>query len=77
LHGAPKPPARSSPSLAAAGARCPSISPRGINAINFYAIEASRRMGLDDKAAVRAVFAPYTNADDVDRLVAGVAEMTR
>ncbi|MGB3829820.1 MAG: cysteine desulfurase-like protein [Ornithinimicrobium sp.] len=44
----------------------------GVNApaSNFYAIEASRRLGLGDEGAVRAGIAPYTNAEDVDRLVA-------
>ena len=48
----------------------------GVNAPagNFYALEASRWIGLGDTGAVRAGLAPYTNHDDVDRLVAGVAE---
>ncbi len=47
----------------------------GVNApaSSFYAVEASRWLGLGDTGAVRAGIAPYTNADDVDRLVAGVA----
>jgi cysteine desulfurase family protein (TIGR01976 family) len=36
---------------------------------SFYAIECSRWFGLGDKGAVRAGIAPYTNADDVDRLL--------
>ena len=46
----------------------------GVNAPdgNFYAIEASRRLGLADAGAVRAGLAPYTNQRDVDRLVEGV-----
>ena len=49
----------------------------GVNApaSNFYAIEASRHAGLGDDGAVRAGIAPYTTADDVDRLVAGVAAL--
>lgn len=49
----------------------------GVNApaSNFYAIEASRWLGLGDGGAVRAGLAPYTNDDDVDRLVAGVQEL--
>ncbi|MBA2955902.1 cysteine desulfurase-like protein [Nocardioides sp. MAH-18] len=49
----------------------------GVNApaSNFYAIEASRWLGLGDAGAVRAGLAPYTSAEDVDRLVAGVAEV--
>jgi len=48
----------------------------GVNApaSNFYAIEASRWLGLGDTGALRAGLAPYSSADDVDRLLAGVAE---
>ncbi|MGN6576349.1 MAG: cysteine desulfurase-like protein [Nocardioides sp.] len=51
----------------------------GVNApaSSFYALEASRWLGLGDTGAVRAGLAPYTDADDVDRLVAGVAEIAR
>jgi cysteine desulfurase family protein (TIGR01976 family) len=51
------------------------LAERGVNAPggHFYAIEASRAMGLGDAGAVRAGLAPYTDADDVDRLLAGVA----
>lgn len=55
--------------LAAAGVNAP--------ASNFYALEACRWLGLGDAGAVRAGLAPYTNADDVDRLIAGVAEVAR
>ncbi|MGB3764735.1 MAG: cysteine desulfurase-like protein [Ornithinimicrobium sp.] len=46
----------------------------GVNApySNFYAIEASRRLGLEDEGAIRAGIAAYTTAEDVDRLVAAV-----
>jgi cysteine desulfurase family protein (TIGR01976 family) len=49
----------------------------GVNApaSHFYAIEASRHAGLGDEGAVRAGIAPYTSAEDVDRLVAGVAAL--
>ena len=49
----------------------------GVNAPagSFYALEASRWIGLGDAGAVRAGLAPYTNQDDVDRLLAGVAEV--
>ncbi len=40
---------------------------------NFYALEASRRLGLGEEGAVRAGLAPYSNQEDVDRLVEGVA----
>ena len=46
-------------------------------ASSFYALEASRWIGLGDTGAVRAGIAPYTNDDDVDRLLAGVAELAR
>src|SRR3954451_4892571 len=51
----------------------------GVNApaSSFYAIEASRWIGLGDTGAVRAGLAPYSTAEDVDRLVAGVAEVAR
>ena len=55
--------------LAAAGVNAPASS--------FYAIEASRWIGLGDGGAVRAGVAPYTNEDDVDRLLAGLAEVAR
>jgi selenocysteine lyase/cysteine desulfurase len=42
-------------------------------ASSFYALEASRRLGLGDTGALRAGLAPYTNAEDVDRLLAGIA----
>ncbi|MGA9746450.1 MAG: cysteine desulfurase-like protein [Nocardioides sp.] len=53
--------------LAAVGVNAPASS--------FYAIEASRWLGLGDTGAVRAGLAPYTNADDVDRLLAGVRSL--
>ena len=51
----------------------------GVNApaSSFYAIEASRWAGLGDGGAVRAGIAPYTSAEDVDRLVAGVDSLPR
>lgn len=55
------------------------LATRGVNApaSSFYALEASRWMGLGDTGAVRAGLAPYTSEDDVDRLLAGVAEIGR
>ncbi|GAA2404215.1 cysteine desulfurase-like protein [Streptomyces glaucosporus] len=49
----------------------------GVNAPagSFYAIEAARRIGLGEQGAVRAGLAPYNNAEDVDRLLSGVAEL--
>jgi len=46
-------------------------------ASHFYAIEASQWLGLGQTGAVRAGLAPYSNDEDVDRLVAGVAELAR
>lgn len=42
---------------------------------HFYALEASRWLGLGDTGAVRAGIAPYTTADEVDRLLEVVAEV--
>lgn len=53
------------------------LAERDVNAPagSFYALEASRHLGLGDDGAVRAGLAPYTTADDVDRLVAGIEEI--
>jgi cysteine desulfurase family protein (TIGR01976 family) len=51
--------------LAAAGVNAPAGS--------FYAIEASRHLGLGASGAVRAGIAPYTDQSDADRLVEAVA----
>jgi len=40
---------------------------------NFYALEASRRLGLGDAGGLRVGLAPYTDDEDVDRLLAGLA----
>jgi selenocysteine lyase/cysteine desulfurase len=53
--------------LGAAGVNAPAGS--------FYALEASRWMGLGDTGAVRAGLAPYTDSGDVERLLAGVAQL--
>jgi selenocysteine lyase/cysteine desulfurase len=52
------------------------LAERGINAPagSFYAIEASRRLGLGDTGAVRVGLAPYVDDADVDRLLAALAE---
>jgi len=43
---------------------------------NYYALEAMRTLGLDEEAgAVRAGFVHYNTEDEVDRLLAGVAEL--
>jgi selenocysteine lyase/cysteine desulfurase len=46
-------------------------------ASNFYALEASRALGLGDAGAVRAGLAPYSTTDDVERLIEGVRELTK
>ena len=53
------------------------LAARGVNAPNgsFYALEAAEWLGLGEAGAVRAGLAPYTNAQDVDRLVEGVMEL--
>ncbi len=51
------------------------LAERGVDApsSNFYALEASRRLGLGDEGGLRVGLAPYTNDDDIDRLLAGLA----
>ena len=46
-------------------------------ASNFYALEVSRSLGLGDAGAVRAGIAPYTNKEDVDRLISGLKELLK
>ncbi|MEJ7755982.1 MAG: aminotransferase class V-fold PLP-dependent enzyme [Nocardioidaceae bacterium] len=82
LHG--RPPRRTPTALFSVDGHRPHevyehLAARSVNAPagSFYALEASRWIGLGDEGAVRAGLAPYTNDDDVDRLVAGVAELAR
>lgn len=53
-----------------------SLAEAGVNAPagSFYALEASRRLGLGDGGGVRAGLAPYTDDGDVDRLLAATQE---
>lgn len=44
---------------------------------SFYALEASRRLGLGDEGGVRVGLAPYSSAEDVDRLLTALADLTR
>jgi cysteine desulfurase family protein (TIGR01976 family) len=55
------------------------LAARGVNAPsgNFYAYEAARWLGLGEDGAVRAGLAPYTNNDDIDRLLSGVEVVAR
>jgi cysteine desulfurase family protein (TIGR01976 family) len=50
----------------------------GVNAPagSFYALEASRWLGLGDAGAVRAGLAPYSDDEDVSRLLAAVEAVT-
>ena len=52
------------------------LAERKINAPagNFYAIECSRHLGLGDDGAIRAGLAPYNTAEEIDRLLEGLAE---
>ena len=79
LHGspAPAPRRRCSASPDAARRRCTSGSPSPGSTPpggNFYALEASRWLGLGDDGAVRAGLAPYTDESDIDRLLTAVAD---
>ncbi|HEU4465941.1 MAG TPA: cysteine desulfurase-like protein [Agromyces sp.] len=40
---------------------------------NFYALEASRHLGLGDDGGLRVGLAPYTDDEDVDRLLSGLS----
>jgi cysteine desulfurase family protein (TIGR01976 family) len=55
------------------------LAEAGVNAPagSFYALEASRHLGRGDRGGVRAGLAPYTDQEDVDRLVAGVEAFVR
>jgi cysteine desulfurase family protein (TIGR01976 family) len=78
LHGSP---ARRTPTVLFSVAGCTPqevyerLALDGVNAPggNFYALEASRWLGLGDEGAVRAGLAPYTDESDIDRLVTAVA----
>jgi selenocysteine lyase/cysteine desulfurase len=41
---------------------------------SFYAIEAARYLGLGAAGGLRVGLAPYSTLDDVQRLLAGLAE---
>jgi cysteine desulfurase family protein (TIGR01976 family) len=73
--------ARRTPTLlfSVAGAASPDVyaflAERGVNAPagSFYALEASRRLGLGDTGALRVGLAPYVDDADVDRLLGALA----
>jgi cysteine desulfurase family protein (TIGR01976 family) len=82
LHGSPG--RRTPTALFSVRGRTPQqvyelLAERRVNAPagSFYAIEAARWLGLGEAGAVRAGLAPYTSTEDVDRLLAGVAEASR
>jgi cysteine desulfurase family protein (TIGR01976 family) len=52
------------------------LAERDVNApaSSFYALEASRRLGLGDTGSLRIGLAPYTDDTDVDRLIAALGE---
>ena len=41
---------------------------------SFYAVEPSRRLGLGDTGGLRVGLAPYNDAEDVERLLTGLAD---
>jgi cysteine desulfurase family protein (TIGR01976 family) len=52
------------------------LAERGVNAPagSFYALEPSRWLGLGDAGGLRVGLAPYSDADDVERLLTGLRE---
>jgi selenocysteine lyase/cysteine desulfurase len=52
------------------------LAERGVNAPagSFYALEASRWLGLGDVGGLRVGLAPYSDRDDADRLLTGLRE---
>jgi cysteine desulfurase family protein (TIGR01976 family) len=50
---------------------------RGVNAPagSFYAIEASRHLGLGDHGGLRVGLAPYTDDSDIERLLEGLRDI--
>jgi cysteine desulfurase family protein (TIGR01976 family) len=52
------------------------LAERGVNAPagSFYAIEASRWLGLGDTGGLRVGLAPYTDRNEADRLIDGLRE---
>ncbi len=52
------------------------LARRGVHAPagSFYAMETSRRLGLGDTGGLRVGLAPYNNDEDVERLLAGLAD---
>ncbi|MFF6906874.1 cysteine desulfurase-like protein [Streptomyces sp. NPDC012389] len=44
---------------------------------SFYALEASRHLGLGDAGGLRVGLSPYNDTDDVERLLTGLADFLR
>ncbi|MBI0384309.1 aminotransferase class V-fold PLP-dependent enzyme, partial [Streptomyces albiflaviniger] len=55
------------------------LAGRGVDAPSgsFYAVEASRRLGLGDTGGLRIGLAPYTSTEDVDRLLEALSDFLR
>ncbi|UUN25670.1 cysteine desulfurase-like protein [Streptomyces sp. FIT100] len=55
------------------------LAARGVQAPagSFYAVEASRHLGLGDSGGLRVGLAPYNDTADVDRLLQGLADFLR
>ncbi|MFD5520951.1 cysteine desulfurase-like protein [Streptomyces sp. NPDC127066] len=55
------------------------LAGRGVHAPagSFYALEASRHLGLGDTGGLRVGLSPYNDKDDVDRLLEGLAAFLR
>ena len=67
-----------SPSPTRSPRRCRvALAERDINAPsgNFYAWEASHHLGLGETGGLRVGLAPYSTEDEIDRLVAALAEI--
>ncbi|MFD7713401.1 cysteine desulfurase-like protein [Streptomyces sp. NPDC059785] len=44
---------------------------------SFYAVEASRRLGLGDTGGLRVGLSPYNDGDDIDRLLTGLTDFLK
>ncbi|GAA0537479.1 cysteine desulfurase-like protein [Saccharopolyspora thermophila] len=55
------------------------LAERGVHAPSgsFYALEASRRLGLGDTGGLRIGLAPYNDEDDVERLLVALTDFLR
>ncbi|MET7692883.1 cysteine desulfurase-like protein [Streptomyces sp. NPDC005483] len=55
------------------------LAERGVQAPagSFYAVEASRHLGLGDTGGLRVGLAPYNDTQDVDRLLTGLADFLK